>query len=188
MHRHNVALGHIGRRTLAWMVAGAAAAGAAAIFAWSGGDKPAPFAPGPIRTDGVATAPAVPVAGAPLDWVKDPAGAGGAVPLSRLPDDAYAPAGAVRLYAFRVGGPDGQRDSITFLADGDVAAAAAFYRTRLAQAGYSLLKTGPGMRGPGQTLLVFLNPTQDSYTVSLVPADNGRKVRVVLVISRLKRT
>lgn len=101
-------------------------------------------------------------------------------------DDAWAPPGAIRLYALRKKVPDGAEDIIAYTIEANIAEVEKFYSDRLAKAGYKLMQRKPAMQ-PGGILLVFLRRMQ-RYCVSLRQADKENKmIKIVMVISRPSR-
>jgi len=119
----------------------------------------------------------------PADVASQPLTGTGLEILRTDADDAFAPPGAVRLYALRKKVPDGAEDIIAYTIEANIADMEKFYSDRLAKAGYKLMQRTPAMQ-PGGISLVFLREMQ-RYCVSLRQADKEKKTaKIVLVISR----
>ncbi len=129
-----------------------------------------------------ASAPAAPAAASrPLEMTTQALADVGLEKLTEPPADAVLPAGAAFSHAFRRSLPDGATDSVSCVAAIDVEAAAAFYRTALAGQGYRLMRNRPGLAG---VEMLFVKDMKEYYRVGLRPADNGKRVRIELVIWR----
>ena len=118
----------------------------------------------------------------PTTWVDDPLAGVGMSRLANDPPGVVVPPGAVRHSGFRRRLADGAEDIITYVHQSDLPAVEAFYRSRLAEAGYRLAPTGAA--GADQTIMVFLAEAGQVYRVVLKSVDNGKKVKIVLVIAR----
>jgi len=169
-------------RTLVWLAVAVAAVGLALAgheLLWSDQTPPEP-AP-PKKT----FAPSVPRMGSrsPKTWAMDPMNGIGLSKLAEDPPDAVIYPGAVRHSGFRRQTPDGVEDIIVYLPEAKAADVAAFYRDRLAEAGYKLMRA-PARQADAGGIMVFLGAEREVYRVMLRSADNGKKVKITLVIAR----
>jgi len=107
--------------------------------------------------------------------------------LERDPPEAVIPPGGVRRSGFRRLLPDGTADIITYVVESDLPSAEEFYRSKLAAAGYRLVKRADRdavvKGGPG-IILAFRSAQGQQYDVMLIPTDNGKRLKIVLVIAR----
>ena len=122
----------------------------------------------------------------PRELAADPLATVGLVKLTEDPPDAPVFPGAVRRSAFRRRVPDGAADTFVYITDAGAPAVEDFYRSRMAQAGYTLVTYRPMERRRGGTM-TFAKGELQQCSVSLKSTDNGKKVRIALVILRAKR-
>jgi hypothetical protein len=104
--------------------------------------------------------------------------------VAQPPDWVVVPPAAHLLYGFRreIGGTESW--TLHYLAATSPAEAESFYRTRMPELGYKLVKrTG----ADGSFTLTFLLSPRESYWVSIRLADNKDQAAVALAISRPAR-
>ena len=149
------------------------------------GPAPANHPPRPAPEPMPASAPTV--AASPADWVANPLAGTGMERLKRDPPEAVSPPGAVRRSGFRRILSDGTADIITYVVESDLPAAEEFYRGKLAAAGYRLVKRADrdaAIKGGPGIILAFRAAQGQQYDVMLIPTDNGKRLKIVLVIAR----
>ena len=157
------------------------------------GSKPAPANVRPRPRQGWMASSAPPAATSPAEWaewVVNPLAGTGMVRLDRDPPEAVIPPGAVRRGGHRKLLPDGTADIITYVVESDLPAAEAFYRSKLSAAGYRLAKRASRakvVKGGRGIILVFRGAHGQQYYVMLIPADNSKRLKIVLVIARSGR-
>ncbi|GAG42800.1 unnamed protein product, partial [marine sediment metagenome] len=120
----------------------------------------------------------------PAEWAANPLAGTGIERLERDPPEVVIPPGAVRRSGFRRLLPDGTADIITYVVESDLPSAEAFYRSKLAAAGYRLVKRADMdavvKGGPG-TILAFRSAQGQEYYVRLIPTDNSKRLKIDLV-------
>jgi len=150
------------------------------------GSKPAPVNVRPRPRQGRMPSSAPQAATSLAEWVANPLGTG-MVRLERDPPEVVIPPGAVRRDGFRRLSPDGTTDIITYFVESDLPAAEAFYRGKLSAAGYRLAKRASRaktVKGGRGIILVFRGAHGQQYDVMLIPADNSKRLKIVLMIAR----
>ena len=151
------------------------------------GGRPAPANGPPRPRRGPMPSSAPTAATSPADWAADPLAGTGMERLERDPPEAVSPHGAVRQSGFRRLLRDRAADIITYVVESDLPAAEEFYRSKLAAAGYRLVKRADrdaAVKGGPGIILAFRAAQGQQYDVMLIPTDNGKRLKIVLVIAR----